>query len=142
MAENSGVIWTQNSWGPWRGCRGCYAEREMTRFGLDHSQVVRAATRTFRAPLRWKEPVEVFVCPWSDFWIEDADPWRDEAFEIIRSMPQHTYLIPTKRPDLMAERLPHDWQKLAGANVWPGLSCSCQEDLERWLPQAFKIPRP
>jgi len=42
----------------------------------------------------------------SDFFHESADPWRDEAWEIIQRTPRHTYQILTKRPDRIKGHLP------------------------------------
>ena len=50
--------------------------RDKARYGQDPATVIRSSTATFNSPLRWKEPARVFVCSWSDFFIEDADEWR------------------------------------------------------------------
>jgi protein gp37 len=73
----------------------------------------------FDAPVRWKNGRMVFTCSWSDFFIDAADPWRNEAWDIIRRTPQHTYQILTKRPDRILGRLPEDWPF---SNVWLGVS--------------------
>ena len=112
MGERTGIEWTDSTWNPWMGChkvspgcKHCYAERETTRWGKDFSQVRRSKT-TFDAPLRWKEPRRIFTCSFSDFFIEEADVWRDDAWEVIRQTPQHIYQILTKRPERIAEHLP------------------------------------
>jgi protein gp37 len=92
--------------------------RDKTRYGQDPSKVIRGKT-TFELPLKWKEPKLIFTCSWSDFFIADADPWRSEAWEIIRATPHHSYQILTKRPDRVAEHLPKDWPL---PNVWLGVS--------------------
>lgn len=102
---DSGIDYVSKSWGCWRGCHHvsagcdhCYGKREMKRFGHDYSKVVRAANYTFSAPLRWKEPETVFVCPWSDFFIGESGQWREDAWKVIMQT-NHTYLIVTKRPE-------------------------------------------
>lgn len=55
------------------------------------------------SPLKWKDPRRIFTCSWSDFFIEEADEWRDEAFAIMALTPQHTYQVLTKRPERMLE---------------------------------------
>ena len=147
MAEKSGVEWTTASWGCWRGCypssvgcENCYARRDMNRYGMDFSTVTRAAAQTFNMPLRLKEPTEIFVTPWSDFWLPEADAWREEAFAIMRKTP-HLYLIPTKRPQEMKERLPSDWEDDDfQTRLWPGVSVSTQADVDRLLPLAHYVP--
>lgn len=103
---DSGIPYVTKSWGPWRGCRpvsvgcdNCYGKREMLRWKKQNPhQVVRAADGTFYAPLKWPGRQRVFVCPWSDFFIEDADYWRVDAWEVVRDTP-HYYLFVTKRPE-------------------------------------------
>jgi protein gp37 len=96
------------------------------RAGLDPQAVTR--TKTWRDPLRWQRAAangdprkKVFTCSLSDWFHEDADPWRDEAWEVIRSCPDLVFQILTKRPENIASRLPADWG--AGyPNVWLGVS--------------------
>ena len=133
MAKHSKIEWCDHTWNPWvgcrkvsQGCRHCYAERDMTRFGKAFTTVTRTADTTFRSPLKWKEPAFVFTCSWSDFFIEAADDWRPEAWEIIRQTPHLTYLILTKRPHNIWHRLPSDWGK-GWPNVWLGVSIETQE---------------
>ena len=125
MAVTSGIEWTEATWNPWHGCKKispgcahCYMYRDKRRYGQDPSRVVRSST-TFDAPLRWSEPKIVFTCSWSDFFIEDADAWRDTAWDIIRATPHHTYQILTKRPERIALSLPNGWPF---RNVWLGVS--------------------
>jgi protein gp37 len=97
--------------------------RDKKRYGQDPAVVVRSATATFNAPLKWKEPARVFTCSWSDFFIEQADEWRDEAWRIINDTPHLTYQILTKRPERIAACLPKNWPHDSGyPNVWLGVS--------------------
>ena len=129
MAEKTGIEWTDATWNPWYGCKrvspgcaNCYADRDMTRFGKDFKTVTRAADHTFYAPLRWKEPQRIFTCSWSDFFIAQADEWREEAWSIIKRTPQHQYQILTKRPGRM---LP--WVNGWPVNAWAGTSVEEQK---------------
>jgi len=90
-------------------------------------------SKTLRDPLKWKDGRRIFTCSLSDFFIQDADAWRPDAWEIIRQTPQHTYLILTKRPQLIQARLPHDWGN-GYPNVWLGIS------VENKAMQANRIP--
>ena len=38
------------------------------------------------------------VCMTSDFFLEEADSWRDEAWDIIRQRPDVKFFLLTKRP--------------------------------------------
>jgi len=120
------------------GCKNCYMFRDMPRFGRDPAIVVRASEGTFRNPLKWKKTgklhpgARIFTCSWSDWFIEQADPWRDEAWRIIKVTPEFTYLILTKRPERIAGHLPHDWGS-GYRNVWLLVSAEDNEQLKkRW----------
>lgn len=109
MAHTSKIEWTEATWNPWhgchkvsQGCKNCYMFRDKKRYGQDPNVVVRSKTK-FYDPLKWTEPRTIFTCSWSDFFIEESDAWRDEAFAIMALTPQHTYQVLTKRPERMLE---------------------------------------
>jgi len=104
--------------------------RDMARYKKDPNVVVRTKPATFNAPLKWKEPRMVFTCSFSDFFIEEADEWRADAWEIIRKTPQHTYQILTKRPERIKACLPDDWGD-GYPNVWLGVSVENQDNIGR-----------
>lgn len=126
MAKTTKIEWAESTWSPWYGCRHvspgcdfCYAEVWAKRTGRDFSEITRASSNTFYAPLKWKDPRRIFTCSLSDFFVKEADPWREEAWDIIKATPQHTYLILTKRPGRMVWWLEdHKWLD----NVWAGVS--------------------
>lgn len=146
MGKDSSIEWTTHTYNPWRGCRKvsagcarCYMFTEQGRRGIDPTQITRAREATFRSPLRWKEPAFVFTCSYSDFFIEDADPWRDEVWSIIRRTPHLTYQILTKRPENILDRLPSDWGD-GYRNVWLLVSTENQEMLDKRVPIVREIP--
>lgn len=125
--ENSKINWTDHTWNPWIGCRHvsaecdhCYADTMVTnRMGRDFSIVTH--TKTWKEPPKWnrKAPaleaelgrrVRVFCASLTDFFIQDADPWRDEAWDVIRQCTEMDWLILTKRPQLIPRRLPSDYR--------------------------------
>lgn len=127
MAAFSAIEWTDATWNPWMGCERvspgcahCYMFREQRQYGHDPETIRRSRTK-FHDPLRWQEPRFVFTCSWSDWFHPGADSWRDEAWEVVRQTPHLTYQILTKRPELIAERLPDDWGD-GWSNVWLGVS--------------------
>ena len=133
MGRSSTIEWTQSTWNPWRGCTkispgcaSCYMYRAQARYGRDPFTVIRAQPQTFNAPLRWQssslDQGLVFTCSWSDWFHPDADHWRDEAWNVIRSCPDLTFQILTKRPELILDRLPSDWGPDGYPNVWLGVS--------------------
>ena len=150
MGEKTGISWTQHTWNPWRGCErispgcaNCYMFAQQERVGLDPNGVTR--TKTWADPDRWqRECVRlgkqemVFTRSWSDFFIEEADPWRSEAWAVISRTPNLIYQILTKRPELIADRLPGDWHE-GYPNVWLGCSVENRRFLTR-MDTLRKIP--
>lgn len=147
MGRTTAIEWTDATWNPWMGChkvsagcRECYMFREQEHYGND-PRVIRRSKTKFNVPLQWEkamtatgappegETLRVFICSWSDFFIEEADPWRNEAWEIIRKTPHLTYQILTKRPENIDTRLPDGWFP---RNVWWGVSIESQDCLNRW----------
>jgi protein gp37 len=127
MGEETGISWTEATWNPWMGCTkispgcdACYMFRDMARYGRDPQTVARSKTK-FDAPLKMDGSRLIFTCSWSDWFHPDADRWRDEAWDVVRRTPQHTYQILTKRPGLISTRLPWDWGD-GWPNVWLGVS--------------------
>ena len=148
MGSKTGISWTDATWNPWQGCtkvsdgcKNCYMYREKERYGQDPFQVVRSSPATFNAPLKWAksgklpEGSRIFVCSWSDFFHKDADPWRDEAWEIMRRLPQYNFLILTKRIERVRE-------KPNLSNIWLGASVENQTAFEKRIPYLTAIPAP
>lgn len=135
MGIKSEIQWTQATWNPWHGCKKvspgckyCYMYRDKDRYGQDPSTVLRSKSN-FKAPLSWQDGKLIFTCSWSDWFIEDADEWRNEAWDIIRKTPQHTYQILTKRPERIESNLPDYFDELN--NVWIGVSVESQHQVDR-----------
>lgn len=145
MGNTTAIEWTNASWNPWHGCTKvspgcahCYMYRDKAHYGQDPTAVVRSKT-TFTAPLKWREPRRVFTCSWSDFFHATADPWRDDAWDVIRRTPHLTYQILTKRPERIADHLPADWG--AGwEHVWLGTSVENQHWADVRVPLLLSVP--
>jgi protein gp37 len=144
VGEKSGVSWTESSHNFWYGCQKvspgckfCYAERQMSGYGRDFHTVTRA--KGFDKPLHWRKGRRIFVTPWSDFFLPGADEWRDDAWNIMRQTPQHTYLILTKRPEYIEKRLPTGWRG-GWPNVWLGVSAEMQSLANQRIPILLSIP--
>jgi protein gp37 len=148
MGSKTGISWTDATWNPWQGCtkvsagcQNCYMYREKEQYGQDPFKVVRSSPATFNAPLKWArtgklpEGSRIFVCSWSDFFHKDADPWRAEAWEIIRQLPQYSFLIPTKRIEHV---IPADLDGLK--NIWLGASVENQETADKRIPILLSMP--
>lgn len=113
----------EHIWNPWHGCKkyseGCehcymyYLDAQRNR---DGSEIYRVKTG-FRLPLKRKRTGEyqipagstVHVCMTSDFFLEEADPWRNEAWEIMRQRPDLHFWLQTKRAERVERCLPKNW---------------------------------
>ncbi len=145
MAELSKIQWTDHTWNPWHGCKKvspgckfCYMYRDKDRYGQDPTTVLRSKS-TFYEPLKWQRwaqsiphrffnGMRVFTCSWSDFFIEEADRWRGEAWEIIADTPEFIYQILTKRPERIHDHIP---KYGLPDNVWIGVSVESYEQIAR-----------
>lgn len=151
MAESTGIEWAHATWNPWQGCKKvspgcakCYMFREKTKYGQNPKSIQRSSNATFRSPLTWARTGKlqygdrVFTCSWSDFFLKEADQWRDEAWEIIRATP-FNYLILTKRPERIQNCLPQDWGE-GYPNVWLGVSAENQIYYDIRVAELLRIP--
>jgi protein gp37 len=103
--------------------------RDKERYGQIPTAVLKSKTK-FNEPMKWKEPQLIFTCSWSDWFIEEADAWRPEAWEVIKNTPHHTYQILTKRPERIKVCLPPDWGD-GYPNVWLGVSVESNDEKQR-----------
>jgi protein gp37 len=97
------------------GCRYCYVYRGDAKHDVDSTIVTK--TKSYDLPVQkkrngdYKVPAGtlVYTCFTSDFFVEDADLWRVEAWDMIRLRDDLTFLMITKRIDRLQESLPADW---------------------------------
>ncbi|PQL90742.1 DUF5131 family protein [Apibacter adventoris] len=140
MGRVSKISWTNSTWSPHEGCQKvsagckyCYMHRIIDSKGDPNcdSSKVRKKEENFNAPLNWMVGKKIFTCSMSDFFIEEADEWRDELWKIIRKTPRHTYLILTKRPERIKDCLPKDWAPEFYSHVWLGVTVENQNEVHR-----------
>lgn len=151
MAENSNIGWTDHTMNFWWGCERvsaecalCYIGPIMRRAGKGpFSGPIR--TRDWSKPRKWQRKAErlgrrlkIFTCSMSDFFHPGADEWRDEAWAVIRDCPGLDWLILTKRPERIADRLPADWGD-GYSHVWLGVTVGVRSTLPR-VPALKRIP--
>lgn len=151
MAENSRIGWTHHTMNFWWGCnkvstecKNCYIAPMMRRGGYEpFAGPMR--TKNWSGPQRWNRAAKrdgerrrVFTCSMSDFFHEGADEWRTEAWEVIRQNTELDWLILTKRPENILERLPSDWGD-GWENVWLGVTAGVSDSLSR-LDHLASIP--
>lgn len=127
------------------GCKNCYVFRRDSLYGIDSKDVHK--TKNFDLPLKRKRdksykiaPGEhVWTCFTSDFFIEEADEWRADAWKIISLRDDLTFSIATKRIDRIQQCLPADWNS-GYDNVRILCSVENQKQAELRLPAFKQLP--
>lgn len=122
LLTKNAIISKSKMWNLWHGChklsagcQHCYVYRGDLKRGVDSSIV--AKTQNFDLPIQKKRTGEykipsgtmVYTCFTSDFFVEDADAWRPEAWAMIRERSDLDFMMITKRIDRLADCLPEDW---------------------------------
>lgn len=79
------------------------------------------------------------VCMTSDFFLEEADAWRNEAWEIMRQRPDVKFFLLTKRPQRVKDCLPDDWGD-GWENVMLNVSCENQRRADERIPLLLSLP--
>lgn len=135
------------SWNLWHGCRkysegcqNCYVYFLDDMRGVEDSPSAVRRTVSFDRPVQrdrdgnYKVPAgyELSVNRTSDTFIEDADGWRDEMWDMIRARPDVVFNLLTKRVGRIVECLPDDWED-GYDNVILNITCENQRAFdERW----------
>ena len=144
---------SRDIWNPWHGCRkfseGCdhcymfYQDSQRDRSGGDIYKV----KTNFNLPLKKdrqgnykiKSGESLRVCMTSDFFLEEADPWRDEVWDMIRQRSDVHFFLLTKRAHRIRECLPWDW--LGGwEHVSLNVTAENQRRADERLPILLDIP--
>ena len=141
------------TWNPWHGCKkispgcaNCYVYRRDAEFGKDSSIVTR--TSSFDMPVKCNRRNEyklqlkgedVYTCMTSDFFLDEADAWRPEAWDIIRRRGDLHFVIITKRIHRFAVGLPEDWGS-GYENVTICCTCENQDRADYRLPVFLDLP--
>jgi protein gp37 len=79
------------------------------------------------------------VCMTSDFFLEEADEWRSEAWEIMRQRPDVKFFLLTKRPQRVRSCLPEDWD-MGWDNIMLNVTCENQTRADERIPMLFDLP--
>lgn len=145
MGNTSSIQWTNATWNVARGCtkvdedcKYCYMYRDSFD-GSRYNPLEILRTKTvFNLPLKLKEPSLIFTSSLTDFFHPAIDSYRNEAWDIIRKCPHHTFQILTKRPERILEHLPSDWGE-GWDNVWLGTSVGSQKAADIRIPELVKI---
>lgn len=139
-------------WNPWHGChkisagcKNCYVYRIDAAFDRDATTI--AKTANYNLPLKKKRDgtykltsgETVYTCFSSDFFLEEADDWRIESWQMIRLRSDLHFFIITKRIDRFLVNLPDDWGD-GYNNVTICSTCENQDRADYRLPILLSLP--
>jgi protein gp37 len=175
------IEWATHVWNPVTGCtkvsagcKNCYAERLHKRM---HAMMPSKYAESFSKvqchedvllqPFKWKKHRRVFVNSMSDLFHEDVpDIFIKFVFSIMASLPDHEFLVLTKRPERMRKIVSemdwvhglYLWEKqilhnnclgvgvksvngnFVPPNVWLGVSVENQETANERIPLLLQTP--
>lgn len=166
MARTTGIEWTEHTWNPIvgcsvlsAGCTNCYAMRQARRIeGFGTIPAYIGTTKSTKAgpvwtgkiaqssrdqidkPRRIRGSAMIFVNSMSDLFHPDADDaWRDDAFDVMRSVGRHTYQVLTKRPDVAKRYYSERCEVHNLPQVWLGVSVE-RADVKHRIDTLRSIP--
>ena len=152
MSEHNNSKYT--GWNPWHGCtkispgcKHCYVYRQDEMYGSEVNSSKVKKTGNFNLPIKRKRDKSyklptgslVFTCFTSDFLVQEADEWRNEAWAMMRKRRDCVFFFFTKRIDRLAECLPFDWGD-GYDNVVIGCTVENQKMADYRLPIFLSLP--
>lgn len=132
-------------WNPWRGCKKfsegckfCYIHKGDSKRGVNTNNIV--LTQDFNKPIqknakgeyKIKSGQTVYLCFSSDFFIADADPFREDCFKMIKERNDLNFIFLTKRIERFYDCIPKDWGD-GYENVTIGCTVENQETAHKRL---------
>ena len=125
-------------WDPWTGCvkvseacKHCYYCPSFERFTVGGPNAILSGSLPFGTVI-----VTAFK---SDFFIDQADFFRIDAWEVIRRNPEYIFLICTKRVERILDCLPSDWGE-GYDNVVFMVTAENQKRVDERLPILINLP--
>lgn len=140
-------------WNPWHGCvkisegcEHCYMYYLDMLRGHDGSAIYKTKSG-FDYPLqrdrhgryKVKSGEMLRVCMNSDFFLPEADEWRDEAWAMIRRRSDVKFFILTKRPERALSHMPSDIGS-GYENVIFNVTCENQRRADERIPILLELP--
>lgn len=131
------------------GCRNCYVYRRDLSVGRDPTIVTKTSSFTlpisrirsgeFKGEYKIPPGSTFNTCFSSDFFHKDADGWRPQAWDMIRERSDCRFFMITKRPERIADNLPHDWGK-GWEHVSIAVTCENMAMANKRLPVYLAVP--
>lgn len=140
-------------WNPWHGCikvsegcRHCYMYFLDGVRGKNGADIYRTQSG-FTYPLhrdktgnyKIKSGELIRVCMSSDFFLEEADHWRSEAWAMMKQRSDVKFFLLSKRPERVAGCLPKNWG-IGWENIFFNVTCENQQRADERIPILLDLP--
>lgn len=140
-------------WNPWHGCRkvsegceNCYMYFLDRQRGQDGSKIFRVG-KQFDYPIQRKRDYSykiksgelIRVCMTSDFFLKEADQWREQAWTLMKERSDVKFFLLTKRVERVYECLPKDWND-GWENIFFNVTCENQKRADERIPILLDLP--
>lgn len=161
MADTK-IQWATKVWNPVtgctkisEGCKNCYAEKFANRMKSHPNPKIAYKYRygfevihhfdSLKEPYQWKKPQRIFVCSMGDLFHEHVlFSHIMEIMTVIRENSHHTFMILTKRPEIMVKffTVYAGWLNLKHhlPNLWLGVTAENQQIADERIPVLLTIP--
>lgn len=162
MGDKTKIEYCDATWNPVKGCskvspgcKNCWAERMAARFSRPGEHFhgltkdgrwdgsVSLYKKELNKPFHWTRPRRIAVCLMGDLFHE-AVPWGwiDDVFHVMRTAPQHIYMVLTKRASRMSVYAARYLQAFGEIpkNIWFGISAENQETFDDRIGHLLSIP--
>lgn len=152
------IEWADVTWNPItgcskisEGCENCYAEkmskRLAGRYGYPKNipfSVVFHEDKLHQ-PETWLKPKRIFLGSMTDIGHDKVmHTWFSAIMDVCQSLPRHTVMVLTKRPDGLRNKF-ESWMHQLGltslpSNIWVGVTAENQRRAYERIPELLKIP--
>ena len=139
-------------WNPWHGCvrcsEGCencymyFLDQMRDKDGAEIYLTNNAGyplSRDRKGRYKIQSGEMISVCMTSDFFLEEADQWRKDAWNVMRTRSDVIFYLLTKRPQRVADHLPEDWGD-GWDNVFFNVTCENQKRADERMPILLELP--
>lgn len=142
-----------DTWNPWHGCKkisegceNCYMYCLDHRNGRNGADIYKTKG-SFTYPMqkdrqgnyKIKSGELIRVCMSSDFFLEEADEWREEVCQMMHERSDVKFFLLTKRPQRVMECLPQNWGN-GWENIFINVTCENQKRADERIPLLLELP--
>ena len=140
-------------WNPWHGCKKCSEGcQHCYMYFLDSlrdadGSVIYQTQNGKDYPIQKKRNggyriqsgEQIRVCMTSDFFLEEADAWRPDAWRMMAMRPDVVFILVTKRPQRVLSCLPPQWGD-GWDNIFFHVTCENQKRTDERMPILMALP--